>query len=51
MRQKILPNKVAEKRYTQMYGLDNQKTFVPVRNLNNVRILLSLAASKDWPMQ
>jgi len=38
------------KGYTQSYGVDYQETFASVAKLNNVRILLSLAANQDWPL-
>lgn len=38
------------KGYTQSYGVDYQETFMPVAKINNVRILLSLAANQDWPL-
>lgn len=35
----------------QTYGVNYQETFVPVAKLNIVRVLLSLAANLDWPLQ
>ena len=39
------------KGFTQTYGIDYLETFTPVAKLNSVRVLLSLAANRDWPMQ
>ncbi|CAH9104475.1 unnamed protein product, partial [Cuscuta europaea] len=39
------------KGYTQTYGIDYRETFAPVAKLNTIRILLSLAANLDWPLQ
>ena len=39
------------KRFTQTYDIDYPKTFTPVAKLNTVRVLLSLAANLDWPLQ
>ena len=36
--------------YTQTYGMDYQETFVPVAKMNSIKILLSLAANKDWAL-
>ena len=39
------------KGYTQQYGEDYQETFVPVAKINSIRILMPLAANRDWPLK
>ena len=39
------------KRYTQTYGIDYQEAFAPVAKINTIRVLLSLAADLNWPLQ
>ena len=39
------------KGYTQTYCINYSKTFAPVAKLNTVRVLLSVAANLDWPLQ
>ena len=39
------------KEYTQKYGVDYQETFAPVAKHNTIRILISVAANQDWPLQ
>ena len=38
------------KGYMQTYGVDYMETFLPLANLNIVRILLSLAVNLDWSL-
>ena len=38
------------KGYTQTYGVDYVETFSPAARLNSVRILLSIAANRSWPL-
>ena len=42
--------KLVAKGYTQQARLGFVETFSPVEKLTSVRILLSLAASKDWQL-
>lgn len=39
------------KGYTQIYGIDYIVTVALVAKINTVRVLLSLVANHDWPLQ
>ena len=39
------------KGYTQTYGINYTETFASVAKINTIRVLLSLAANLDWPLQ
>ena len=43
--------KLVAKGYTQTFGIDYQETFALVAKMNTMRILLSLAARFEWPLQ
>ena len=43
--------RLVAKGYTQSYGTDYTKTFALVSMINIVRVLVSLAANLDWPLQ
>ena len=43
--------RLVAKGYAQRYGIDYQDTFAPMAKINTIRILISIAANRDWPLQ
>ena len=43
--------RLVAKGFTQTYNIDYLETFTPIAKSNTMRVLLSLAANLDWPLQ
>ena len=42
--------RLVAKGFTQTFGIDYEETFALVAKLNTIRVLLSIAANRDWPL-
>lgn len=42
--------RLVAKTYTQTYGINYQETFAPVAKMNSIRVLLSVAANRNWSL-
>ena len=43
--------RLVAKGYTQTYGIDYIETFAHIAKINTIRVLLSLVANFEWPLQ
>jgi hypothetical protein len=43
--------RLVEKRFKQQYGIDYEDTFIPVIKATTIRVILSLAISRGWPLR
>lgn len=43
--------KLVAKGYTQTYEIDYSETLSPVAKIDTIRVLLSVAANKDWSLR
>jgi len=42
--------RLVAKGFTQTYVIDYEEAFAPVAKMKSVRLLLSIAANRDWPL-